>query len=396
MDSRAAPPSLETLIATAHAVGEVAARNAAETERGRRLAPEAADALIHSDLIKILQPQRWGGYELGFPEFVRVTQAIAQHDVSAGWLHAILGIHHWWGAFTSPELQDELWGQDPDTLFVDSFAPFGQARPVPGGMRLSGKWGFLSGVPWAKWVAVGGIAPIVEGAEPEYLMFFVPQGEYTVLDDWHTMGLRGSASCSVEVKDAFVPAHRVFRMGYGMATGDLPGLTLNPGVSYRVSFVGGLGVALVPPSLGGAQALAQRFLERAQSRVPLFSAQRQAELVVSQTTLAEQLVELDMVEGLIYRYADDLMDHGTRNAPYSVLDRVRMFAWRALMTRRCRESNHKLIELAGSSGIFEHEPIQRHFRDVHAMGQHIAVNYEAGLRNYGRVLLGLEPDAVLY
>ena len=396
MDSRAAPPSLDALLATAHEVGAIAARHATDTERGRRLAAPAADALIHSGLIKILQPRRFGGYELGFPEFVRVTQAIARHDVSAGWLHAILGIHHWWGAFVSPQLQDELWGQDPDTLFVDSFAPFGQAHPVAGGMRLSGKWGFLSGVPWAKWVAVGAIAPIEPGAEPEYLMLFLPKDQYTVLDDWHTMGLRGSASCSVQVDDRFVPAHRVFRIGYGMATGDLPGLAINPGVPYRVAFVGGLGVALVPPSLGGAQGLAERFRERAASRVPVFSGHRQAELVLSQTTLAEQMVELDMVEGLVYRYADDLMAHGTSNTPYTVAERVRMFAWRALTTRRCREANHKLIELAGSSGIFEHEPIQRHFRDVHAMGQHVAVNYEAGLRNHGRVLMGLEPDAVLY
>lgn len=396
MDSRAAPPTLQELLATAHEVGEIAARNAAATERDRRLAPEAADALIHSGLIKILQPRRYGGYELGFPEFVRVTQAIARHDVSAGWLHAILGIHHWWGAFTSPELQEELWADDPDTLFVDSFAPYGAARPVPGGMRLSGKWGFLSGVPWAKWAAVGAIAPRAEGAEPEYLMLFVPQGEYTMLDDWHTMGLRGSGSCSVEVNDVFVPEHRVFRMGHGMATGELPGLALNSAACYRVPFFGGLGVALVPPSLGGAQGLAQRFLERARSRVPVFSVQRQAELVLSQTTIAEALVDLELVEGLLYRDADDLMVHGHTNTPYTIEERVRLFAWRAVLARRCRDVNHRLFELAGASSIFEHEPAQRYFRDVHAMGQHVALNYESGLRNYGRVLMGLEPDGMLY
>ncbi len=389
-------PTLDELLAQAHHVGELAAQHAPSTERERRLAAPAADALLESGLIKILQPTRYGGYELGFGELVRVGQAIAHHDVSAAWVFCILGIHHWWGAFVSPQLQDELWGDDPETCFVDSFAPNGKAEPVDGGMRLSGKWGFLSGLPWARWAAVGAIAPAAPGAEPEYLMFFVPQSDYTVVDDWHTVGLRGSASASVQVDNVFVPTHRVFRMGHAMATGEIPGHAVNPGPLYRVSLVGGLGLALVPPSLGGAQALLRRFQERATARVPLFSAQRQAELVLSQSTLAETAVELDMAEGLMYRYADEVTARGASGEAFDTTDRTRLYAWRAVIARRAREANFRLTELAGASAIFENEPLQRYWRDVHAMGQHVALNYESAVRNYGRSLLGLTPDAVLY
>lgn len=391
-----ASPTLEHLLKQAHHVGELAAAHASTTERERQLAAPAAEALLESGLIKILQPARFGGYELGFGELVRVGQTIAHHDVSAAWVFCILGIHHWWGAFVNAQLQDELWGDDPETCFVDSFAPNGKAEPVDGGMRLSGKWGFLSGLPWARWAAVGAIAPATPGAEPEYLMFFVPQSDYTVVDDWHTVGLRGSGSASVQVENVFVPTHRVFRMGHAMATGEIPGHAVNPGPLYRVSLVGGLGLALVPPSLGGAQALLRRFQERAAARVPLFSAQRQAELVLSQSMLAETAVELDMAEGLMYRYADEVTACGTSGGAFDTTDRTRLYAWRAVIARRAREANFRLTELAGASAIFENEPLQRYWRDVHAMGQHVALNYESALRNYGRSLLGLTPDAVLY
>lgn len=90
-------PTLEQLLKQAHEVGELAAEHASTTERERRLTAPAAEALLESGLIKILQPARFGGYELGFGELVRVGQAIAHHDVSAAWVFCVLGIHHWWG-----------------------------------------------------------------------------------------------------------------------------------------------------------------------------------------------------------------------------------------------------------------------------------------------------------
>jgi len=188
--------SLNHFLEQAHAIGEHAERTAAEAERNRHADDRAVRALIDSGLLRILHAKRFGGYELGFPEFVRVAQAIAQHDVSLSWVYCIIGTHYWWGAFTEPQLQEELWGKTPDCVFVDSFAPTGEAKPEDGGFRLNGRWGFLSGLPWAEWSAVGAIAPFELGSKPQFLMFFMPKDEYQALDDWHTMGLRGSASAS--------------------------------------------------------------------------------------------------------------------------------------------------------------------------------------------------------
>ncbi|MGH7878037.1 MAG: acyl-CoA dehydrogenase family protein [Candidatus Binataceae bacterium] len=164
---------------------------------------------------------------------------------------------------------------------------------------------------------------------------------------------------------------------------------------YQVPFVAGLSISLVPPSLGGAQAVAQRFREAAKLRAPLFQ-NRQAELVYSQTVLAESMLRLETLEQMLYRNADELMEIGRGTAEADRLTRIRLFACRAYIARQAREVVGSLMDLAGSRSIFQDNPMQRFWRDVHVMGQHVALNHEAGMRNYGRVLMGLEPDLPLY
>ena len=389
------PPSLDHLLELAHSVGAQAERKSDEAERNRRTDDTVVHALIESGLMKVLRPVRFGGYESGFPAFVRVGQILAHYDVSVAWLYGIIGVHHWWGAYAEPRLQDELWRDNPDSVFVDSFNPTGKAEPVHGGFRLSGRWGFQSGLPWAEWSSVGAITPFEAGAAPEYLMLFVPKRDYRIVDDWYTLGLRGSASASIEVDDVFVPRHRAFRLAETIKTGKAPGQAYNPGPLFKVPFAAGLCISLVPPSLGGAQAVAQRFREAAKLRVPVFQI-RQAELVYSQTILAECMLTLETLEHLLYRNADELMDFGRGSKETDPLAQIRLFGCRAYIARRSREVVDKLMDLAGSRSIFEDNPLQRFWRDVHAMGQHVALNYEAAMRNYGRVLMGLEPDAQIY
>ena len=388
-------PSLDRMLEMARELGEQAERMAPETERNRRTDDATLRAMVEAGLPKVLQSRRFAGYESGFPDFVRIGRTLALYDVSLSWLYCIIGIHHWMGAFLDPKLQDELWSNDPNTIFVDSFAPTGRAEPTRQGFRVSGRWGFLSGLPWAEWCGVGAIAPYEPGGDPEHLMLFVPKAECRMLNDWYTIGLRGSASASIEIHDAIVPRHRALRLGPASETGEAPGLTVNPGALYRVPFSTGLQVALIAPSVGGAQAVAAHFRKAAINRAPLFQ-QRQAELVMSQTTLADSMVTLDTLEHLLYRYADELTELGATGRTLDREGRLRMFAWRAYIARRARLVAANLADIAGARALFETEPLQRFWRDVHAIGQHVGVNYEAGMRNYGRALMGLDPDIAVY
>lgn len=108
------------------------------------------------------------------------------------------------------------------------------------------------------------------------------------------------------------------------------------------------------------------------------------------------MVTLEALEWLLHSYADELIEIGRQGLVPDTEGRPRLFAKRAYLARRAREVIANLVDLAGVSSIFENDPLQRFWRDVHVMGQHVALNYEAGMRNYGRSLMGLEPDTTLY
>ena len=110
-------------------------------------------------------------------------------------------------------------------------------------------------------------------------MMFLPKGDYEVLDDWDTVGMRASASCSVRVEDSFIPEYRAVSMGSIIHEGVAPGHDYNNGPLYRMPFGPGLSVSLVGCHVGGAQAMLKMYKERMRKRVPLFTVERQDEMV---------------------------------------------------------------------------------------------------------------------
>ncbi len=113
------------------------------------------------------------------------------------------------GALVGEELQQELWGDNPHRVFADVFAPMGALWHISDGLHFSGRRMFASGVHWSGFVALGANGPRTPGGEPEYRMLFVPKGNFHLIEDWNTVGLRGTGACSVEVEDAIIPPHRV-------------------------------------------------------------------------------------------------------------------------------------------------------------------------------------------
>ena len=132
MRSKQQEPKLGELLAITHSIGERAASQADQAEKDCKLADEIVEDINKARLIQVLQPKRFGGLEMGFPAMVRISQALAQHDMAASWIYSLFAIHHWWGALAKPEMQDEMWQEDPHQLFSDAFAPAGKrAVPVP-------------------------------------------------------------------------------------------------------------------------------------------------------------------------------------------------------------------------------------------------------------------------
>jgi len=389
--------TVDALLERARGIAQMAAERTQTIEQLRRLPDDLLTALRDSELLRILQPSHWGGYELDLGTFVRVATEIAKGDTSTGWVYCILGIHNFWIGCTEPELQHEIWGTDANVVMADSFAPVGVVQPASGGYRLSGRWSFLSGLWCSDWVAVGALVAPEPGSKPEWTMFFVPKTDYRVDDQWRVVGMQGTDSNTIVVEDVFVPHHRVFWLERAERTGHAPGHKLNSGPLYRLPFVPSLGLALTPAAVGSARAAIGHFQQWIQTRVPVYSTSgaAQKEMTSAQMALAEATTTVDSIEGLMLRCAEEITARYSKEGRMPTeQERARYYAWRGYIVRQATRVVDRLFELSGGHSIYLQHPLQRIWRDIHAASQHLGLHFETAMEAYGRTLVGL-PSGVL-
>jgi len=183
---------------------------AAEGESLMRLPDATAKHLRDSGIVRTFQPKEYGGLE-GHPrEAAETIMALGAIDGSAGWVAGIVGVHPWELAFFDPKAQEEIWGEDNDMWMASPYAPMGVAVPVEGGYILNGRWSFSSGTDHCGWVMIGAAVGDKDGNRTGQVLHVVlPRSDYEIdSDSWDVIGLRGTGSKDLIVKDAFLPQHR--------------------------------------------------------------------------------------------------------------------------------------------------------------------------------------------
>jgi len=78
---------------------------------------------------------------------------------------------------------------------------------------------------------------------------------------------------------------------------------------------------------------------------------------------------------------------------FNMRARIRMDCAHAV--RQCLEAVEVLFLAGGGSGLGEANPVQRAWRDLHAVNMHGALALETNQEMYGRLLLGLKPNTTL-
>ncbi len=162
--------------------------------------------------IRLLQPKNYGGAEVHPREFAETVMATAALDPAAGWINGVVGVHPYQLAYADPRVADEVWAQDIDTWVASPYAPQGVAKPVDGGYIFNGRWQFSSGTDACDWIILGAMIGDADGKPlmpPQMLHMILPREDYQIVpDSWNVVGLRGTGSKDVIVKDAFVPSYR--------------------------------------------------------------------------------------------------------------------------------------------------------------------------------------------
>ena len=366
---------------------------AAATEALRRLPTETEAAFHENGLFRVLQPARVGGAELDYGILIDLGAIIARACPSSSWNLTNLLAHHWMLALFEPEVQDEVWGPDPDVLIAASLIfPAGKARAVDGGYVISGRWPFASGIDPSEWTMLGGI--VAETDPPEHRMFILPRRDYEIIDTWHATALRGTGSNDVAAEEVFVPAHRTLAVDETKGCRG-PGLAVNDAALYRLPVFAMFPYVLAGCALGTAEGALEGYVAATRRRVGSYSGARVADHVPIQIKIAEAAVRIEAASTLMRAACDEAMAHGEAGTVPDFTTKTRFRRNGAYAASECRRAVDILFEASGGAALYEHNPIQRFFRDIHAINAHISFNFDIAGAQYGRAVLGLEEGGGL-
>lgn len=364
-------PTEEELVRRAHAMIPWLRERADSVEKARRVPAETIEEFRRAGFFKILQPKRWGGYEMHPRVMYKVLMEIGRGCGSSGWNLMVLGVHQWELGVMDQRVGDELWGKDNTILVSSSYAPFGSAKKVDGGYILNGTWKTSSGTDNAAGGAFLGAYVLDEKGRPlDWKAFLVPGPALTRIDDWHVVGLAGTGSKSVEVaKDTFIPdynAHSV--IAYGEEKSGMPPL-------YMLPFLHVFFAAVSSITVGIAQGVLDYYVEHMAPRQNITGAGGAAMAnPFVRGKLGAATVQLRGARARILQGMEEAWAYVSRGEPVPLDERIRQFCEIEFTGKDAFEAAHSVFKKTATRGIWNDAPIQRQMRDILVCANHITQN----------------------
>ena len=366
-------PSPEVLIERARAMIPTLKARARQCTQGRNVPAETVAEMQEAGFFRILQPQRWGGYEMHPNVFFEVQKLLAEGCMSTGWMYGVLGCHPYEMALFHDRAQQEVWGEDPSMLVSSTYQPVGKVTHVDGGFRLSGRWGFSTGSVHCGWVLLGAIVPAKNEGDPfDMRTFLLPRADYTIDEDaWQTFGLQGTGSHDIIVDDVFVPEYRTHKAADGFLCQN-PGQVENDGPLYRLPWAQVFVRSVSTAAFGGARAALKAGLDIMQSRVSTNTGKASKQDPILQAALAKahsQILEMETTQRLTFEELMALADRG-EEIP---MEKRALFAYQSsTVVRRLVDLVDDVMQLLGGRAIYTSSAIIQPWLDLNAARAHVA------------------------
>jgi 3-hydroxy-9,10-secoandrosta-1,3,5(10)-triene-9,17-dione monooxygenase len=380
------------LVARARAMIPMLARRAPEQKRRRAIMPETIAEMQTAGFFRVLQPKRWGGYEMDLGTFYEVEIALAEGDMSTGWTYGVLGVVSWFLGVMDDRAAQEVWGHDRTVLVGSSTMPAGKATAVDGGFRLAGHWRYASGCEHCDWTVLGGMVE-AENAPPDWTFFLVPRRDYRTVDNWEVAGLQGTGSIDIILDDVFVPGFRTQRLADNFILKGA-GQALNTAPLYRVPFgqifVRGVSTA----GIGALQAMLDALLALSRTRVSRAGG-RAAENPFVQLLCAETAADIDEMRTILHRNFSTLHDYATRGEMPPLSLRLQYKFQSSVVIDRCTLLASRMFKAAGAAGLSDELSFGRILADLLAARAHISNQYDFYGSNWGGAMFGLPNKDLL-
>ncbi|MDE2561108.1 MAG: hypothetical protein KGL48_02575 [Sphingomonadales bacterium] len=380
------------LVRRTTALKPLLASHAAAAEALRRPVDACWEAIRQTGCLYHFVPKRYGGLEFDVDTFIDAMLPLSEGCASTGWVAAFCVEHNWMLSLFPQGAQDETFGGAfPYVVAPGVTAPPGNAEPVEGGFRLSGRWKWGTGIMHSDWVIVAG--KLALDGPPQVRMFALPATEVEVLDTWFVDGMIATGSNDIACNDVFVPEHRSLDVTT-MRTGTSPGARLhahNP--VYRVPMTPFLAVTAAISAIGAARSALAGFEERIGVRVMYGTTTRQDEKPAAHMRLGESAALTSAAELLIRDVGRRTVACVADGAEASLDLRIELRTQVALAVDMARKAIRLLADGAGSSSHLLSDPIQRAQRDINVMASHIVYDFDLATELLGRSRIGLAPNS---
>jgi alkylation response protein AidB-like acyl-CoA dehydrogenase len=371
------------LVAAARELAPLIAEHADDAERNRRVSAPVVEALASAGVFHMFVPHTFGGGEIDVATGIAVLEELGRADGSTGWIAMIGATTGVVAAYFPEHVGREVYR--PGVITGGVVAPRGTAVLDGDAYRVNGRWSFASGCEHSDWLACAclvqpGPAGQGDGGAPQIRMALFRTSDIEIIDTWHVYGLRGTGSHDIEAKDLLVPADYTYAMSSG---------PVQPGVLYGFSLMGLLAVSVAAVALGIGRAALDEIRAIAPKKTPIGRRKPLSEWNVAQVAVAEGEAALRSGRAFLMEAAGEMWTTLERGAQPTVEQRalVRLAASQAV--QEAVRAVDTAYNFGGGTSIYEHSRLQRQFRDIHTLTQHVMVgpsSFEAA----GRALLGQE------
>jgi len=378
-------------VARARDVGPAITAAADEIERTQTI-PAPLMAKIHAArLARMLLPQSAGGDEVEPWAYLRAIEEVSRHDGSVGWNLFVANSSALIAPFIPLESARTIYAA-PHSIIAWGPPNHHKATAVPDGYRVTGEWHFASGCRQANWMGAhcqvqepDGSLRLNRFGRPTVRTLLFRKEQATLIPNWHTIGMRGTASEGYTVSDVFVP--EAFS-----GTREDPGLRRDTGRLYAFTMQGLYAVGVAGVAFGIARAMLDAFISLALEKVPRGLA-RLADSAVVQSDVARREANLGAARAYLTETLKEIWDEADDRAPISTAQRARVRLGCAHAIHSAVEIADYVFKAAGTSAIFLGTPFERRFRDMHTLSQQIQ-SRDAHFEAVGRVLFHGDPEGL--
>jgi indole-3-acetate monooxygenase len=386
------PRNAEAFICAARQLTPMIRAMRADIERDRSLPAPLVKRMAEAGFFSLWLARALGGPELDTLDYLRIVEELSRADGAVGWCTMISAGYSRLSGYLADDVAREIFG-DGSTVVAGTINPTGRAMPVPGGFRVSGQWTYGSFIQHSSWTVGSSVIHGDDGPRrgpdglPDMRLMLFPTKDVEIIDTWRVAGLRGTGSHDFRVADVFVPESR--------AIAAFTAKSVRPGTLYAAPFmtVFAMGIASVP--LGIARAAIDAFIELAEAKTPMGAANKLRDKASAQADVGRAEALLRSARAFMVEATRDIWNTVAAGETPSVPQRATARLAAAQAASASAAAVDLLYNAAGGTALYEHNLLERCFRDVHATTAHMGIS-SANFELSGKVLLGLDPGTTRF